>query len=75
MNLLRQIWDEAVGMFIDDGALATQVALLVAFVTLAIKAAGVPPLWAAALLIPGCIVILWASVMRARKTGQAGPSR
>lgn len=69
MNLLRQIWDEVTGMFIDDGALATQVAVLIALVTLAIKVAGVPALWAAAVLIPGCIVILWASVMRARKTG------
>ena len=48
MNLLRQIWDEVTGMFIDDGALATQVAVLIALVTLAIKVAGVPALWAAA---------------------------
>ena len=69
MNLLRQIWDEVTGMSIDDGALATQVAVLIAVVTLAINVAGVPALWAAAVLIPGCIVILGASVMRARKRG------
>jgi hypothetical protein len=69
MNLLRQVWQEIVGMFIDDGALATQVAVLVALVTLAIKVLGVPPLWGASLLIPGCVAILGASVMRARKKG------
>ena len=69
MNLLRQIWDELVGMFIDDGALATQTAILVAVVALAVKFLGISALWASALLIPGCIVILGASVMRARKKG------
>ncbi|MBI1170513.1 hypothetical protein GC209_03850 [bacterium] len=69
MNLIRLIWDELIGMFIDDGALATQVALLVALVTLAVKVAQVPPLWAASLLIPGCVAILGASVMRAARKG------
>ncbi len=66
MKLLRQIWDELVGMFVDDGALAAQTVILVAGVTLA-ALLGLPALWAAAVLIPGCLVILGASVMRAKK--------
>lgn len=67
MNLFKQIWEELVGMFVDDGALATQVAVLVAAVTVAIKLLSVPPLWAATILIPGCLVILATSIKRARR--------
>lgn len=67
MNLLKQIWEELVGMFVDDGALATQVALLVAALTLSVKVLAVPPIWAAAILIPGCLVILAASIKRAQR--------
>ena len=67
MNLFKQIWEELVGMFVDDGALATQVAVLVATVTVAVKLLGVPPLWAATMLIPGCLVILATSIKRARR--------
>lgn len=65
MKLLQTIWAELVGMFIDDGALAAQVAILVAVVTAAIKLLGMPPLWGAAILVPGCLVILAASIRRA----------
>ena len=67
MNLLKQIWQELVGLFVDDGALATQVAVLVAAVTVAAKLLVVPPLWAATILIPGCIAILATSIKRARR--------
>ncbi|MGV8988456.1 MAG: hypothetical protein ACOH2H_19480 [Cypionkella sp.] len=67
MNLLRLIWKELVSMFIDDGALAAQVAILVGTVTLCVLLLGFPALWTAALLIPGCAAILGASVMRAKK--------
>ena len=66
MKVLRQIWEELVGLFVDDGALATQVALLAAAVTLATRLLGVPALWGAMLLLPGCLVILAASLMRAK---------
>ena len=67
MKLLHTIWREFIGMFIDDGALAAQVGVLIALVTGAIKLAGVPPLWAAAVLIPGCLGILAASIKRAQR--------
>ena len=67
MKLLHTIWSELIGMFIDDGALAAQVAVLVALVTIAVKFVGVPPLWAAAVLIPGCLAILAASIKRAQR--------
>ena len=67
MKLLGQIWRELVGLFVDDGALAAQTALLVVALTLATKLLGLPALWAAGLLLPGCLLILFASLMRAKR--------
>ena len=69
MTMLRQIWIEAWGMFVDDGALAAQVVALVAVIAAATLF--VPPLWAAGLLVPGCLLILAASVWRAKP--KSGP--
>ncbi len=63
--LLRELFS----MFVDNGALAAQVVLLVAVSSLA--ALVLPPLWCALLLGPGCLVILAASVLRARP--KSGP--
>lgn len=49
------------------GALAGQVAVMVAVVAVATRLLGAPPLWSAAVLIPGCLGILAASVKRARR--------
>ena len=66
-NLLEQIWHQGIKLFVDDGALAFQAVLGVALATAAVTLLGVPALWAAGLLVPTCLVILWASVMRAKK--------
>jgi Flp pilus assembly protein TadB len=68
-NLLGQIWHQVVKLFVDDGALAFQVVLGVTLVAAAVKLLGVSALWAAGLLVPVCLIILWASVMRAKKKG------
>jgi hypothetical protein len=64
MTMLRQIWAAVWGMFVDDGALAVQVVALVALVAAATWV--LPPLWAAGLLVPGCLLILVTSVWRAK---------
>ena len=68
MTLIRQIWDEVWSMFVDDGALAVQVVAMVAVLGLASL---LSPLWAAVLLLPGCLFILAASVLRAKP--KSGP--
>ena len=67
MNLLKNIYSELLGLFVDDGALALWSIFLVAIVTVFVKILGLPPLWAAALLVLGCVAILSESVMRAAR--------
>lgn len=64
VNLLKVIWDETFGMFVDDGALALQVVVLIGVLAGAVKLAGLPPLWAAPLLIMGLLGILALSLRR-----------
>lgn len=64
MTLLKMIWDETFGLFVDDGALALQVVALIAALTAAVKLAGLPPLMAGGLLIAGLLAILAASLWR-----------
>jgi hypothetical protein len=68
MNLLTMIWDETLGMFVDDGALALQAMILIAAVAGAVKLLGLPPLLGGALLLVGCVAVLGLSL--ARKTRQ-----
>jgi hypothetical protein len=64
MTILRMIWDETFGLFVDDGALALQVVVLIAALTASVKLVGVPPLLAAMLLIVGLLGILAVSLLR-----------
>lgn len=68
MTLIKSIFSELWGLFVDDGALAVQVLALVASVTLMTKVAGIDALIAAVVLLCGCIVILIASVLRRAKS-------
>jgi len=65
MNILRQIVQELVGMFIDDGKLALFAVILIAAITAAVKLGALPPLLGGILLLVGCLVILTHSVRRA----------
>jgi hypothetical protein len=67
MRFLSLIAKEAVGMFVDDGALALLAVLLIAAVTAAVKLAALPPLAGGVALLVGCLVILLQSVRRARR--------
>ncbi len=67
MTILRLIYEELVGMFIDDGNLALFSLLLIAVVAALVEFLGLPALWGAAALLIGCIVILTDSVRRAAR--------
>lgn len=71
MNVIRLILKELVGMFIDDGSLATLALLLIVAITAAVKLLALPPLAGGFLLLVGCLAILLHSVRRAaRRSGQ-----
>jgi len=71
MNVIRLILRELVGMFIDDGSLATLALVLIVAITAAVKLLALPPLAGGILLLAGCLAILLYSVRRAaRRSGQ-----
>ena len=71
MTILRLILRELVGMFIDDGSLATLALVLIVAITAAVKLLALPPLAGGILLLAGCLAILLYSVRRAtRRFGQ-----
>jgi hypothetical protein len=65
MKLLRPIWDEIIGLFVDDGALALLCVGLIALAVVVTLVLAVPALYAGVLLLAGCIAILGWSVWRA----------
>ncbi|MBY3099977.1 hypothetical protein HFO41_22700 [Rhizobium leguminosarum] len=66
-NILKVVFKEFFGMFIDDGALALAALLLIAVVGALVKFAHADALLAAALLLLGCLLILAESVVRAAR--------
>jgi hypothetical protein len=75
MNMIRAGLASFIGLFIDDGSLASAILALIAVATLAVKAAWIAPLGGGILLLAGCIVVLLESVYRAarRKLATRGP--
>ena len=67
MTILRLILRELVGMFIDDGSLATLALVLIVAITVAVKLLALPPLAGGILLLAGCLAILLYSVHRAAR--------
>ncbi|MGZ2384016.1 hypothetical protein [Rhizobium leguminosarum] len=67
MNILKVVFREFFGMFIDDGALALLALLLIAAVGVLVKFAHVDALLGAALLLVGCLMVLAESVARAAR--------
>ena len=64
MTFLKSVWDEAVGLFIDDGALALQVLVLVVGMGLLVEVFHFPALPGALLVGLGCLAILGLSLAR-----------
>lgn len=71
MNLLRDIVNELVNMFLADARLATAILLLVLVVAGLTLSLGVEPLIAGGTLLIGCLVILVeAAVRETRRRGR-----
>ncbi|AZO04192.1 MULTISPECIES: hypothetical protein [unclassified Mesorhizobium] len=65
--MIRLVFKEVVGMFVDDGNLALLALILIALVTAAVKVLGLPPLIGGFLLLAGCLAILLESTRRAAR--------
>ncbi len=67
MTVLRIALSELIGMFIDDGSLATLCLILILVIAGAVEFLTMPPLVGGLLLLVGCLAILLYSVRRAVK--------
>jgi hypothetical protein len=67
MTILANVWRELAGLFVDDGALA--LAIIVVVIVAGIFTILVPgiPLVAGAILLLGCLGVLLSNVARARR--------
>jgi hypothetical protein len=65
--MLRSIVTEFISLFIDDGALALLVAILIGIIAAAVKLLGLPAFYGALLLLIGSIAILADSLRRAAR--------
>ena len=65
MSVIAGVFEEILGMFVDDGALALWSLALIVVVTVLVLLAGLPALLGAFLLLVGCLAILADSVRRA----------
>ncbi|TIR16530.1 MAG: hypothetical protein E5X34_25875 [Mesorhizobium sp.] len=65
--MIRLVFKELVGMFVDDGNLALLALILIALVTAVVKVLGLPPLVGGFLLLAGCLAILLQSTRRAAR--------
>lgn len=65
--MIRLVFNELVGMFVDDGNLALLALILIALIAAAVKVLGLPPLVGGFLLLAGCLAILLESTRRAAR--------
>ncbi|MBZ9770219.1 MULTISPECIES: hypothetical protein [unclassified Mesorhizobium] len=65
--MIRLVFKELVGMFVDDGNLALLALILIALITAAVKLLTLPPLIGGFLLLAGCLAILLQSTRRAAR--------
>ncbi len=67
MTVIRLVFNELIGMFVDDGSLALLALILIALITAAVKLLALPPLVGGLLLLAGCLAILLESARRAAR--------
>ncbi|TPI61983.1 hypothetical protein FJ417_09170 [Mesorhizobium sp. B3-1-7] len=67
MTMIRLVFKELLGMFVDDGSLALLALILIALIAAAVKFLGLPPLIGGWLLLAGCLAILLQSTRRAAR--------
>ncbi|BCM22548.1 hypothetical protein [Mesorhizobium sp. J8] len=68
MSVIRLVFKELIGMFVDDGSLALLALILIALITAAVKLLALPPLVGGVLLLAGCLAILLESTRRAARS-------
>ena len=73
MSVIRAMFAELFGMFVDDGSLAVAIVVLIAAVAALVKAGWLAPLPGGVLLLVGCVLILAENVRRAasRRLGRS----
>ena len=64
MKLLQTMLGEFIGLFVDDGALALLVTLLVAVILVGVKLIGLLAIVSGFLLLVGCLGVLAGSLVR-----------
>lgn len=67
MSVIRLVFKELIGMFVDDGSLALLALILIALIAAAVKLLALPPLVGGVLLLAGCLAILLESTRRAAR--------
>lgn len=65
MKLFRAMLGEFIGLFVDDGALALLVAVLIVAVAVAVKLMGLSAIVGGFVLLIGCLGVLALSLVRA----------
>jgi hypothetical protein len=65
MNILRAVFGELAGLFVDDGWLALEIVAVVVFAAMTATLISSVPLVAGAVLLLGCLGVLLANVVRA----------
>ncbi len=67
MNVLRAIWGEFLGLFVDDGSLAAAILVLVGLVALLRNYDVIAPPLGGGLLFGGLVVILLENIRRSAR--------
>lgn len=67
MKFITAVYEEIVGMFVDDGNLALFSLTLVVVAALLARLTPIPPLWTGLFLLVGSLGILAESVLRAAR--------
>lgn len=74
MNILKDVLSEVFGMFVADVRLTTAILATVAAAALLIKATQLQPLAGGAVLLLGCVTVLFLSVGREASRRSASPT-
>ena len=67
MKTLRTVWDEIVGLFVDDQLYAVAILAWIVLVWLMVTRSGIAPVWGAVALFAGLALILVESTGRAAR--------
>jgi hypothetical protein len=64
MNWIKTIWDEFIGLFVDDGSFAAAVLAWLGVCWLLLPRLGLPSAWPPLILFVGLVLILAESAVR-----------